>query len=219
MKSKKSVFSLLLLFLLATMLSSVVAAETTTAEKSKLQLSESDFPKGRQYDDWEDWLDYMNLYQPLNITKFSTIYIMKVDDSQVVYPDKSDNQYLPLYRGISSFNQYLEKKLNEKFPHIKVVQVESFNDLQMKANSLLLVPKFDKVDMGSRAARVWVGFGAGAQKMRVSGYVVDNEGRFYYNFWHQRVSTKSKKYDRMVENTMEVLSEDFILIFEKLIRY
>lgn len=36
--------------------------------------------------------------------------------------------------------------------------------------------------------RVWIGFGAGKQEMIVSGYVVDNEGNFYYNFRHHRSS-------------------------------
>lgn len=177
---------------------------------------EKTYPQGKETKDWNDWLDYINIVSTLNLNKFSNLYIMKVDDSKITYPDKSDNQYEPLVKGVQSFNARIEEAIRKRFPNINIYQVKNFDELSMGDNSLLFVPKFDYVDMGSRAARAWVGFGAGAQTMRVSGYAIDNTGKFYFNFWHQRKTSNSKKYQKAVNDELDNLSKDIANIFAKI---
>lgn len=177
---------------------------------------EKTYPQGKETTDWNDWLDYINIVSRINFNKIANLYIMRVDDSKITYPDKSDNQYEPLVKGVQSFNTRIEMAIRKKFPNINIYQVKNFDELSMKDNSVLFVPKFDYVDMGSRAARAWVGFGAGAQTMRISGYVIDNTGKFYFNFWHQRKTSSSKKYQRAVNDELDNLSRDIANVFEKI---
>lgn len=177
---------------------------------------EKTYPQGTETRDWNDWLDYINIVSRINFDKVENLYIMKVDDSKITYPDKSDNQYEPLVEGVESFNSRIEKAIRKKFPNMNIFQVKNFDELSMKDNSVLFVPKFDHVDMGSRAARAWVGFGAGAQTMRISGYAIDNTGKFYFNFWHQRKTSSSKRYQSAVNDELDNLSRDIANVFEKI---
>lgn len=181
----------------------------------KLDYTDGKYPEGVETQDWNGWLDYMNLVKRVYINDYKYIYVMKVDDSKVQYPDKTDNQYQPLVNGVKNFNFMIEKKLREVYPQLTIYQVESF-DIQMKPNSLLLVPRFEKIDMGNRALRSWVGFGAGAQTMQISLYVVDDEGKFRFNFLHQRKTATSKKYEKAVNNELENFCDDIEDVFEKM---
>ncbi|MBP5722718.1 MAG: DUF4410 domain-containing protein [Bacteroidales bacterium] len=170
---------------------------------------------GTEYRDWEKWLDYINITRTVNLYEYSTLYITKVDDSKITYPDKNDNRYPALVKTMALFNIVIEKKIQKEFSHIKIVQIENAKDLTLDAKSLLLEPEMTELDMGSQALRFWIGFGAGAQHMVVSGKVSDSQGECFH-FRHKRISSKSGGYEGTMIIEMNNFGADIAKIFKKM---
>jgi len=152
--------------------------------------------QGQVYNNWHKWLDYINIVMPIDIYKYEKIYLCPVDASSVQWPDKTDNKYPALEKSLEAFPGIIAKNLKKQLPHVKVLTVNSLDEIELDDKSVGLCLRFDELDMGDRALRIWVGAGAGAQRITIAGVFFDKNKHEFFDFKHQRVTTIGRTYDK-----------------------
>lgn len=169
---------------------------------------------GSEYRDWHGDIDYINIVEPIDVRQYNTIHLMNFDYTNVEIPEKTDNRYPALMSALSKFPEIISSKLRDRYKDLNVV----INDgsQQIGANELSLELKVDKLDMGSRAARFWGGFGAGAQRFKISVVVRDASGKNLFNFTHERHSTNVMTYEKCLLTEMENFAKDIVYVFKKI---
>ena len=160
-----------------------------------------DFPgvscqEGQVYNDWHKFVDYMNIVMPINVYNYEKLYICPPDISKIQWPDKTDNKYSALEESLAAFPGIIAKNIKKQLPHLKVQVVKSINDIPSDDKSLGLCLRFDELDMGDRALRIWVGAGAGAQRMTIDGVVFDKNKKEFFDFKHRRVTIIGRTYKK-----------------------
>lgn len=172
---------------------------------------------GETYTNWNKWLDYINIVKRIDIYRYKTIYLFPIDISQVKWPDESDNQYPALVKEIKSFPLIIKETILSEYQHLNVIIVNESEDVQQDENSLGLCLRFDELDMGNRALRFWIGFGAGAQNITISGILTDGTQKELFDFRHRRVTVAGRrKYDKSLQKEFKNFAEDICRIFEKM---
>jgi hypothetical protein len=147
--------------------------------------------------------------------------VAPVDTAATPLPDKDDNTYEPAVNVLKQATTYLVEGMKEelKAPPVttgeaptaaapsKPVAPEGSAAAPVpapKPRVLLLRVRVVKLEPGSRAARVWVGFGAGKSNVELSGDLLDGEsGRVLLSFSLTRASSgggkiAGGKYEKMM---------------------
>lgn len=158
------------------------------------------------FSDWND-LDYVEIDQLINAKDYTTLYIVPVDESKVVFPDKDDNKYPAMKKALANFRSIIQEEFEDDFKNLKVVLTDK--KVTPKGNELVLAVKIEEINMGERALRAWVGFGAGAQSVQISATLSNANGKVYY-LKQRRLSTKMSSYQSCLESEFEELSEDMV---------
>src|SRR3954454_17163389 len=116
------------------------------------------------YRDWHD-VDEVTIIRPFVAANYSQIAVESFDRTRVKLPPANDNTYqavqLALQRMKPAFIQGVSEKAKRKTAG------------NAPGKTLVIRARLTKVDPGSQAARVWVGFGAGAVKIAMIGEIVD----------------------------------------------
>ena len=165
---------------------------------------------GKSYVDWHNYLDYIHIYKTVMAKDYSRIYILPIDQSNIQFPEKQDNRYPAMVNGIKNFPDIIRTQFLKRIPNLEVVILKDW-PAQVADKSLCLQLTLEEIDMGSRALRFWVGFGAGAQSVKISGKVFSNTGEEFFNFNQKRLSSKGGlkfTYQRVLESEFENLGED-----------
>lgn len=152
--------------------------------------------EGEVYHGWKKCMDYINIVMPLNIYNYEKIYLCAPDISKIEWPDKTDNKYKALEESLSACPGLIAKNIKKQLPHLKVQVVGSLEDMKQDDKSIGLCLRFDELDMGDRALRIWVGAGAGAQKMTISGVFFDKNKKEFVDFQHRRVTIIGRTYKK-----------------------
>ncbi len=169
---------------------------------------------GSEYHDWHGDIDYINIVEPIDIRQYNTIHLMEFDYAKVEYPEKTDKRYPALESALSKFPEIVSSKLRDRYNGLNVVSNDGSQ--QIGANELSLELTVEKLDMGSRAARFWGGFGAGAQRFKISVVVRDASGKNMFNFTHERHSTNVMSYEKCLLTEMENFAKDIVCVFKKI---
>lgn len=170
---------------------------------------------GKSYVDWHNYLDYIHIYKTVMAKDYSRIYILPIDQSNIQYPEEKDNRYPAMVNGIRNFPDIIRTQFLKRIPDLDVIILKEW-PVQLADNSLCLQLTLEEIDMGSRALRFWVGFGAGAQSVKISGKVFSNTGEEFFNFNQKRLSSKGGAkftYQRVLESEFENLGEDIAKVF------
>jgi hypothetical protein len=132
------------------------------------------------YRDWNGDIDEVTILQPFNAASFDSIAVESFDTTGVQLPNPKDNTYPAVLTAM------------------RLVKPAFMGGLQEKARrkiggggrgTLIIRARMTKLDPGSRAARYWAGFGAGAVKIQLVGEIVDgNSKRVLVRFRQERRS-------------------------------
>ena len=171
---------------------------------------------GQVYHDWNKWLDYINIVEPLDINNYETIYLCPVDISKVKWPDKSDNKHPALEESLKAFPGIIAKSITKQFSHLKVQTVNSLNELQLDEKSLGLCLRFDELDQGDLSLRIWVGAGAGAQRVTIAGVFFDKDKNEFFDFRDGRVSIIGRSYKKDLQLELENFGKDLAKMLKTL---
>ena len=172
--------------------------------------------QGQVYNSWHKWLDYINIVTPIDIYQYEKIYLCPPDVSGVQWPDKKDNKYPALEQSLEAFPGIIAKSIKKQFPHLKVVAVNSMDEVKLDDKSVGLCLRFDELDMGDRALRIWVGAGAGAQKITLSGVVFDKHKKEFFDFKHRRETIIGRTYKKDLQLEFANFGKDIAKILDTL---
>lgn len=165
-----------------------------------------------EYKDWCNYLDYININKVVNIDNYKTIVILPIGQDKVVWPDKDDNQYPALEKALAAapsvFQEQIGKGLKGKNIEVKVAG----SDVSPKSGEILIKLNIESLDMGNRALRVWVGFGAGNQNIEISGYAEDTLGKCF-SFKQKHYSIKMNSYEKVLTSEFKHFGEEIADIF------
>ena len=144
-----------------------------------------------KYKDWERFIDELEIIQPFKLSAYSQVIIFPLETSSTPLPEKDDNTFEPTTKTLSKISQIfiegITKGVQAKIP---VVLGEKEPPSEMAESGILVVRgRVTEMNPGSRAARFWVGFGAGRSRVEIQGIVLDAKTqKELLRFKHARVS-------------------------------
>lgn len=119
------------------------------------------------YRDWNGEIDEVTILQPFNAASFDAIAVESFDTTGVKLPNPNDNTYPAVLTAMRSIKPAFMGGLQEK----------ARRKLGGGRGTLIIRARMTKLDPGSRAARYWAGFGAGAVKIEMVGEILDGKSK------------------------------------------
>lgn len=167
-----------------------------------------------KYTEWNDEIDELEIVETFKLSDYSKVVVEPFDTDDTPLPEKDDNTYEPVQQVLKDpagpFAEGLTQALKGKIAVSEGSGGKSGGTLIVRAKVLTLDP-------GSRAARYWAGFGAGAARVEVSGEVVDaSSGKVLLRFKQERrsgVGVAGGDYVKLMQRNLRTIGEDVALIF------
>lgn len=166
-----------------------------------------------KYTDWRDEIDELEIVQTFDLSSYSKVVVEPFDTSETPLPEKDDNTYEPVQQILkdpaAAFTAGLDEALD--------VPV-SKGPAEGEKGALVVRAKVMVMDPGSRAARYWGGFGAGAARTQLSGELVDAAtGTVLARFTQERrsgVGVAGGDYVNLMNRNLRKIGEDVALILD-----
>jgi len=164
-----------------------------------------------KYKEWGEDIDQIEIVKGFKFADYSKIVVEPLDTASTPLPDKNDNTYGPVMAVLPVATDKLIEGLRE---HVKVSVVggEGAKD----DGTLILRGKVTQMDPGSRAARYWAGFGAGAARTEIQCEIVDAaSGEVLVRFKQERRSgfgMGGGSYESVLTRNLKQLGEDVAYI-------
>lgn len=182
-------------------------ASPVAARKGKAPSTEP----GR-YTDWNDEIDELEIVETFKLSDYSKVVVEPFDADDTPLPEKDDNTYEPVKEILKDSAGPFVDGLGGEVERIEVSQGPGGKG----EGTLIVRGKVLTMDPGSRAARYWAGFGAGAARAEVSGEVVDAAtGKVLLRFKQERrsgVGVAGGDYVKLMQRNLRTIGEDVALI-------
>jgi hypothetical protein len=157
------------------------------------------------YQDWNGDIDEVTILQPFNAASYSAIAVESFDTAGVPLPNPKDNTYGPVRTALGTIKPAFMAGLAQKAQRKIGVKAGAERTLIVRA-------RLSKLDPGSRAARYWAGFGAGAVKIEMTGEILDaSSKKTLVRFRQERRSAFGAfggGYDELFTRTARQIGED-----------
>ena len=169
------------------------------------------------YKSWGPDIDQLEIVRSFKLADYDRIEVEAFDTSKVELPDKDDNSYNSAKHALAAATEDFTTSLGEQELAQKVSIAE---DRGSKAAGTLLVrAKVTLMDPGSRAARYWAGFGAGAARSAIEGEIVDaKSGETLLRFVQERrsgVGAFGGGYKELMTRNLRTIGEDVANILKQ----
>lgn len=166
-----------------------------------------------KYTEWNEEIDELEIVETFKLSDYSKVVVEPFDTDDTPLPDKDDNTFEPVQEVLKDpaapFAEGLTGELKGKIAVSQGPGGEGEGTLIVRNKMLALDP-------GSRAARYWAGFGAGAARAEVSGEVVDAAtGKVLLRFKQERrsgVGVGGGDYVKLMQRNLRTIGEDMALI-------
>lgn len=186
----------------------VLLASPAVARKGKGPSTEP----GR-YTEWNDEIDELEIVETFKLSDYSKVVVEPSDTEGTPLPEKDDNTYEPVQEVLKDPAGPITEGLTGELEGKISVSQGSGGKGQ---GTLVVRTKMLTLDPGSRAARYWAGFGAGAARAEVSGEVVDAAtGKVLLRFKQERrsgVGVAGGDYVKLMQRNLRTIGEDVALI-------
>lgn len=163
-----------------------------------------------KYKEWGPDIDQIEILQSFKLADYKEIVIAPFTSEGVKLPDKDDNSYDSARRALAESPEYLAGGLNGLLD--QKVYLLGDDKEPKKAGVLLIRAKVTVMDPGSRAARYWVGFGAGAARTEIEAEIIDTKtGETLLRFTQQRrsgVGAYGGDYEELMQRNLNTIGED-----------
>ena len=167
-----------------------------------------------KYKDWGGEIDQLEVVEPFHLADYSKLVVVPFDTQGTPLPEPSDNTFGPvkavLVDPAGPFTEGLGPALAAK---IRIARGETREE-----KTLLVRAKVLQMDPGSRAARYWAGFGAGAARAELEGEVVESaSGKVLLRFRQERrsgVGTMGGDYAELMDRNLRQIGEDVAFILK-----
>ena len=114
-------------------------------------------------------LDEVEIKQLFKLSDYDNVTVQPFNSADVPMPDKDNNTYQPTMDAQSKFNERYLAQVQEDFKPLLV----SDSDKSISGKTLLIRGSLVQLDPGSKAARYFVGFGAGHATVGIKCELVD----------------------------------------------
>lgn len=192
----------------AVLLLAVVALPADAARKPK----EPPTAPGK-YVDWREDIDELEIVETFKLSDYQQVAVEPFDTEDTPLPEKDDNTYKPVEAVLADPAGPFTQGLAGALDGIKVGR-----DRPAEGKVLLVRARVESMDPGSRAARYWASFGAGAARTRLAGEIVDAEtDRVLLRFTQERRSgfgVAGGNYVELMNRNLVTLGEDVGLILD-----
>jgi len=165
-----------------------------------------------RYTDWGEEIDVLEIKESFKLADYTKVVVEPFDTADTPLPEKDDNTYEPvrlvLQEPARPFTQGLSEEIGGK------IQVSEGSAAE--GETLIVRTRLVTMDPGSRAARYWASFGAGAARTEISGEVVEGaSGKVLLHFTQERRSgfgVGGGDYVKLMQRTLRQLGGDVALI-------
>lgn len=162
------------------------------------------------YEDWNDEIDRVEIVETFAAADYSRLVVADFDTSETPLPERDDNSYEPVQEVLADVAGPLIEGLAEAEPGLAVER--GGGEAPAGAGVLVLRGRVLEMDPGSRAARYWAGFGAGAARTKLEGELVDAaSGRVLLRFTQERrsgVGVGGGNYVKLMQRNLRAIGED-----------
>ena len=166
-----------------------------------------------KYTEWNDEIDEIEIVETFKLSDYSKLVVEPSDTEGTPLPEKDDNTYEPVQEVLKDPAGPLVEGLSGELEGKMSVSQSSGGKDQ---GTLVVRTRLLTLDPGSRAARYWAGFGAGAARAEVSGEVVDAAtGKVLLRFKQERrsgVGVAGGDYVKLMQRNLRTIGEDVALI-------
>ncbi len=132
-------------------------------------------------------MDSIEFLQDWRLGSYSRVIIEPIDTAGAKLPPKDENTYEPTITVLKRADSVIEGRLNRVLGGTPPASIRAAGS-PPPDGALVLRSKVVEINPGSQAARYFVGFGAGAAWVKISGEVVDGKsGAVLMRFEQQRV--------------------------------
>lgn len=161
------------------------------------------------YSDWNGDIDQVEIVETFAAADYRRLVVASFDTAATPLPEPGDNTFEPVKQVLADVATPLARGLREA---AESLAVETSAEAPHEAGVLILRGRVLEMDPGSRAARYWAGFGAGAARTKIEGELVDAaSGRVLLRFIQERrsgVGVGGGNYVNLLERNLEAIGED-----------
>jgi hypothetical protein len=166
-----------------------------------------------KYTEWNEEIDELEIVETFKLSDYSKVVVEPFDTDDTPLPEKDDNTYEPVQQVLKDpAGPFMEGLTGELERKIDV----SPGSGGKSEGTLIVRTKILNLDPGSKAARYWAGFGAGAARAEVSSEVVDAAtGKVLFRFKQERrsgVGVAGGDYVKLMQRNLRAIGEDMALI-------
>jgi Domain of unknown function (DUF4410) len=162
-----------------------------------------------KYEEWGPNIDQIEIIKTFKFADYKKIVVVPVDATKATMPEKSDNSYEAARSVVATATDPLVAGMKEVLEN---ADISVDNKPGKSAGTLIIRTRLLSMDPGSQAARMWVGYGAGAAGTKVEGDIVDaKSGEVLAKFTQERRSGNSWRgsgYDTMMNKNLHAIGED-----------
>ena len=163
-----------------------------------------------EYSAWGGEIDELKIVKTFQRADFGKVVVADFDTSKTPLPDADDNAHAPVKDVLGAAEGSLVKGLQKGG-----VQAERGSG---GAGSLVVKTTVVEMDPGSRAARYWGGFGAGAARVVLEIAVFDGGSNAKLLEIKQErrsgVGVGGGKYDKLLHRSLRQIGEDVAMVLE-----
>jgi hypothetical protein len=167
-----------------------------------------------KYEEWNDDIDVIEIVETFSMSDYKAIVVTAFDSEGVELPEKDDNTYEPVKTVLRNPESPFADGLAGEFKGAEIKEGESGG-----AGELVISAKVLEMDPGSKAARYWAGFGAGAARAHLEITVKDGaSGKVLLKIDQERRSgmgAMGGDYVELMQRNLRAIGEDMALVFSK----
>ncbi len=169
-----------------------------------------------KYTEWKNTIDELEVIKPYNFTQRKIVYILPVETSEVALPQKNNDNYPIVTKILKNLSEIIAEEMQNNLQKqgytVKVADKIDFRD----SEAIVIHLKWKELDLGSRALRAWVGFGAGNAKFSTDGVVFDGNDEVI-RFSQKRLSVMdTRKYEDLAKKGVKAIAQDLAKMVAKL---
>ncbi len=186
------------------------ASATPTLAKKKKNKGGNQTEPGK-YVDWQDEIDELEIVETFKSADFKRVVVSGFDTSKTPLPEPDDNSYGPAKEVLAdAVSSFVEGMRNEG--SMTVATGEG------GAGDLVISGAVEEMDPGSRAARYWGGFGAGAARTKLWIEVKDGgSGKTLLKMRQERrsgVGMAGGNYVKLMNRNLRAIGKDAAMVLE-----
>jgi hypothetical protein len=161
-----------------------------------------------KYKEWGPDIDQLEIVKPFKLADYKAISVEPFGTEKAKLPDRDDNSYDAAAKVLASSTEGVVQGLRGSIEQRVAIDEKPSGD----AGTLILRATVTVMDPGSRAARYWAGFGAGAARAEIEGELIDAAtGETLLRFTQQRrsgVGVYGGDYQELMQRNLNAIGED-----------